>query len=208
MSGTMSELEVLVSIALGVGLASAVGLRVFLPLLVVSIAGYAGYLELGSDFAWLATLPAVVMLGVAATLEVLGYYVPGIDNLLDTMATPAALVAGTIVAAAVMADLPPLVKWTTAVIAGGGAAGLTQSVTALLRVKSTATTGGFANPVLATGELGGSLIVSLLALAAPLIALVLVVVFVWIVVRFARRLLRGNASRALPPAGGGNREGG
>ena len=128
----MSQLDVLVSIALGIGLAAAVGFRVFLPLLVVSIAGYSGYLPLSDSFSWLATLPALLMLGVAAILEIAAYYIPGVDNLLDTIATPAALVAGTVVAAAVMADLPPLVKWTTAVIAGGGAAGITQAVAKLV----------------------------------------------------------------------------
>ena len=192
----MSQLDVLVSIALGIGLAAAVGFRVFLPLLVVSAAGYTGYLPLGDSFSWLATLPALVMLSVAAVLEIAAYYIPGVDNLLDAVATPAALVAGTVVAAAVMADLPPIVKWTTAVIAGGGAAGITQAVTGLLRAKSTVTTGGLGNAVIATGELGGSLLTSLLALFMPLVALAFVVLFCWLSVKVIRRLFR----RAPKPA--------
>ncbi len=184
----MSQWEVLLSVALGIGLAAAVGFRVFLPLLVVSIASYTGHLPLSDSFAWLGTLPAVVMLAVAAASEVLAYYIPGVDNLLDTVATPLAMVAGTVVAAAVMTDMPPLVKWTTAVIAGGGAASLTQGATALLRTKSTTLTGGVGNAVVATGELGGALGVSLLALFAPVIALVFVVLFCWLVVKLVRRL--------------------
>ena len=122
------------------------------------------------------------------------------DNLLDTIATPAALIAGTVVSAAVMTDLPPLVKWTTAVIAGGGAAGLTQGLTSLLRAKSTLTTGGLGNHVIATGELGGALFVSLLALAAPLVAVGLVALFCWFAVRLARRLLRKNRAGQSPSA--------
>ena len=186
----MTQLDVLVSVALGIGLAAAVGFRVFLPLLVVSVAGYSGYLPLSDSFSWLATLPALLMLGVAAILEIAAYYIPGVDNLLDTVATPAALVAGTIVAAAVMTDLPPLVKWTTAVIAGGGAAGITQAVTGLLRAKSTVTTGGLGNAAIATGELGGSLLTSLLALFMPLVALAFVVLFCWLSVKLMRRLFR------------------
>jgi hypothetical protein len=192
----MSQLDVLVSVALGIGLAAAVGFRVFLPLLVVSVAGYSGYLPLSESFSWLATLPAFLMLSVAAALEIAAYYIPGVDNLLDTVATPAALVAGTVVAAAVMADLPPLVKWTTAIIAGGGAAGITQAVTGLLRAKSTVTTGGLGNAVIATGELGGSLVTSLLALFLPLVALAFVVLFCWISVKLIRKLFR----RAPNPA--------
>jgi hypothetical protein len=192
--------DLALSIALGVGLASAVGFRVFLPMLVVSVAACTGHLPLSSGFACLGTPAALIMLSVAAAVEILAYYIPGVDNLLDAIATPAALVAGTIVSAAVMTDLPPLVKWTTAVIAGGGAAGLTQGLTSLLRAKSTLLTGGLGNHALATGELGGALIVSLTALAAPMAALALVALFCWFAIRLVRRLFRrdGAASAAEP----------
>jgi hypothetical protein len=114
----LSSFDLVLAIALGVGLAAATGFRVFLPMLVVSGAAYSGYLPLGESFAWLATPSALIMLGVAALAETLAYYVPGVDNLLDTLATPAAFVAGTVVSAAVMTDVPPMLKWTTAIIAG------------------------------------------------------------------------------------------
>jgi Domain of unknown function (DUF4126) len=179
------------SIVLGIGLAAATGFRVFLPMLIMSGAAYTGHLSLDGSFAWLGTPSALTMLSVAALAEILAYYVPGVDNLLDTVATPAAFVAGTVVSAAVMTDLPPMVKWTAAVIAGGGIAGLTQGVTAMLRAKSIVLTGGFGNPVIATAELGGALLVSLLALAAPLAALALVIVFLWLAIRALRQLFRG-----------------
>jgi hypothetical protein len=196
----MGGLDLALSIALGVGLAAAVGFRVFLPMLVMSIAAYSGHLTLSSGLAWLGTAPALVMLSVATVLEILAYYIPGVDNLLDAIATPAALVAGTVVSAAVMTDLPPLVKWTTAVIAGGGAAGLTQGVTALLRAKSTMMTGGLANHAVATGEWGAALIVSLLALVAPLAAVALVALFCWIAIRLLRRLFRRDRATTPPSA--------
>jgi hypothetical protein len=190
----MSDLDLALSIALGVGLAAATGFRVFLPMLVVSAAAYTGHLPLSENFAWLGTPSALTMLGVAALVEILAYYIPGVDNLLDTLATPAAVVAGTLVSAAVITDLPPMLKWTTAIIAGGGVAGLTQGVTALLRAKSTVLTAGVGNPVIATAELGGSLLVSLLALAAPLIALLVVIVFLWLAMRLIRRIARSASS--------------
>jgi hypothetical protein len=191
----MSDSDLAVSAALGIGLAAATGFRVFLPMLVVSAAAYSGHLPLGHGFAWLGTPSALTMLSVAAVAEILAYYIPGVDNLLDTLATPAAFVAGTIVSAAVMTDLPPMVKWTTAVIAGGGVAGLTQGATAVVRAKSTLFTGGFGNAAIATAELGGALLVSLLALAAPFAALIVVVVFLWLAFRLLRRL-----SRRSPPS--------
>ena len=186
----MAPFDFAVSIALGIGLASAVGFRVFLPLLVTSVAAYGGYIPMSDGFAWLATPAAVIMLGVAALAEILAYYIPGVDNLLDTIATPTALIAGTLVSAAVMADLPPLVKWTAAVIAGGGAASITQGVTTLIRANSTAFTGGLGNPVVATGELGGAALISILALAVPFVALGLVILFCFYAVRTIRKFLR------------------
>jgi hypothetical protein len=193
----LSGFDLVLSIALGIGLAAAVGFRVFLPMLVMSVAAYSGHLTLSSGFAWLATPPALVMLSVAALLEILAYYIPGVDNLLDTIATPAALIAGTVVSAAVMTDLPPIVKWTTALIAGGGAAGLTQGLTSLLRAKSTLTTAGLGNHLVATGEIGAALALSLLSLAAPLLAVVFVALLCWLAVRALRRLRR--SKRAAPP---------
>ena len=186
----MSDLHLPLSIVLGIGLAAATGFRVFLPMLIVSVAAYTGHLPLDAGFAWLATPSALAMLSVAAIAEILAYCVPAVDNLLDALATPAALVAGTIVSAAVMTDVPPMVKWTAAVVAGGGMAGLTQGVTALLRAKSTVLTGGAGNVVLSTAELVGALLVSLLALAAPLAALGLVIFFLWLGTRLIRHLFR------------------
>ena len=132
------------------------------------------------------------MLGTAAMVEIAAFYIPGVDNLLDTVATPGAVIAGTIVSAAVMTDLPPMVKWTAAIIAGGGVAGITQGLTAMLRAKSTVFTGGLGNSAVATAELGSASLISLLALAAPLAALGLVILFFWLAFRLLRGLARGS----------------
>ncbi|MBS0377814.1 MAG: DUF4126 domain-containing protein [Proteobacteria bacterium] len=190
----MAGTELALSIALGVGLATAVGLRVFLPMLVVSAAAYTGHLHLSAGFGWLASAPALLMLAVAALIEVVAYYIPGVDNLLDTLAAPAALIAGTVLTAAVMTDLPPLVKWTTAAIAGGGAAGITQGITSILRLKSTTLTAGLGNHALATSELGGALGLSVLALAAPVIAVAVAAVGLALAIYLLRRFMRRKAS--------------
>jgi hypothetical protein len=138
------------------------------------------------------------MLSVAALVEVLAYYVPVVDNLLDILATPAAFIAGTIVSAAVIADAPPMVKWTAAVIAGGGVAGLTQGLTGILRAHSTAMTGGLGNAVISTAELGGAVLISILALAAPVAAVALVVLFLLVAIRLLRRWLPTGKSPGAP----------
>ena len=187
----MSSFDLTLSIVLGVGLAAATGFRIFLPMLILSAAAYTGHLSLDESFAWLGTPAALTMLGVATIAEIVAYYVPGVDNLLDTLATPGAFIAGTVVSAAVMTELPPMVKWTAAIIAGGGVAGLTQGITAMLRAKSTVLTGGLGNPVISTAELGGAVLVSLLALAVPLVALAVVILFFWLAIRLRRQMLRG-----------------
>ncbi len=192
-----NSLSIAVSIALGIGLAAAVGFRVFLPLLVASIAAYTGHLHLDPGFAWLGTPMAITMLGVAAVVEVLAYYIPAVDNLLDTITTPLALVAGAVVSGAVITDLPPLIKWSTAIIAGGGVAAITQGVTAVVRAKSTAFTAGLGNPVVSTAEMVAAIVIALLALLAPLAALALVIAICWTTVRLVRRFLRSDrAARA------------
>lgn len=181
----------LLSIALGVGLAAATGFRVFLPLLVASLAARSGVLPLSDGFAWLASTPALVTLGTAAVLETLAYYIPGVDHVLDVIASPATVAAGVIASAAVMADVPPTVMWPVAIIAGGGVAGLTKGSAALARAKSGLVTGGLGNPVVSTVETVGATGLSLLAIALPLVCLVAVVVLLVWATRKAGRLMFG-----------------
>ena len=147
-------MQELLSICVGIGLAAACGFRIFVPLLIVSIASTTGNLALAQPFQWMGTYPALVTFSVATALEVGAYYVPWIDNLLDTVATPAAVVAGTVVSASVFTDISPFLKWSLAAIAGGGTAGAIQTGTVLARAASSATTGGLGNAMVATGELG------------------------------------------------------
>ena len=191
----LSEVDIALSIALGIGLAAATGFRVFLPLLVLSLASRYGGMPLSDGFAWLSSPAAMSMLAVAATLEALAYFMPGLDHMLDTLATPAAVAAGILVAAAVMVDLPPMLKWVLAIIAGGGAAALTQGTTVALRTHSAIFTAGLGNPLVAGLELIASLAMSLVALAAPFIAVALVGLAGLLAVRALRK-----ASRAGPPA--------
>src|SRR6478672_7212872 len=151
-------METVLSICLGIGLSAACGFRIFVPLLIMSIASLSGHLQLGQGFAWIATYPALITFAVATCLEIAGYYVPWVDHLLDTISTPAAVIAGTIINASMVSGMSPFLKWTLAVIAGGGAAGLVQGATVLARGASTATTAGLANPILATIELAGSVV--------------------------------------------------
>src|SRR5881394_829642 len=115
-------MEPFLSSLVGIGLSAACGFRVFVPLLVVSIASYSGHLHLAPGFEWMGSTAALIAFATATALEIAGYYVPWVDNLLDTIASPAAVIAGTIATASVVADMSPFLKWTLAAIAGGGIA--------------------------------------------------------------------------------------
>jgi len=194
------SIESLVGIALGIGLAAATGFRIFIPLLLVGLAARFDMLPLGDGFQWLATTPALLTMGTAAVLETLGYYIPGVDHALDVLAGPATLLAGIVASAAVMTEVPPAVLWPVAVIAGGGAAGLTKGSTALLRAKSGVATGGLANPVVSTVETVGATGITILAIAVPVLCFVAVVALLWWAARKAGRLMFGRRKTPPPPA--------
>ena len=195
-------METLLSIGIGLGLAAACGFRVFVPLLVASIAARAGYLSLAAGFDWVGTEPALYAFATATLLEILAYYIPWLDNALDAIATPAAVIAGMLVGAAVFTDLPPFLKWSLAIIAGGAAAGMVQGATGLLRLKSTALTGGLANPVVSTLELAGSLVTAVMALMVPVVALVLAAALCVAAFRLAGTILFGRRGRSAPSDSG------
>src|SRR5688572_12807177 len=188
--GVNDSFDLLLGVALGIGLAAATGFRVFVPLLVAGLAARADWVPLTDSFAWLQSTPALVALASAAAAEILAFYIPGVDNLLDVIAGPLAVAAGIVASASVMVDMPPEIRWPIAVIAGGGIAGLTKLTSAVIRAKSTALTGGLGNPVVSTAETAGAATVSILAIVAPLLCLAgVIAIAVWAV----RRLRRSRA---------------
>lgn len=183
-------MDIILSIALGISLAAACGFRVFTPLLVLGLAGRFGELPLTDVLAWTASSTGLVCLSCATLAETLAYYIPWVDNALDTVSTPLALVAGTLMMGGQMEALPDVMQWGLAIVAGAGSAGAVQVGTTALRAGSTATTGGLGNFVVATGENIMAAIGSVLAVLAPLLAglgFVLLCLLGWIVIRRIRR---------------------
>jgi len=150
---------------------------VFVPPLVLSVAALSGHIHLAPGFEWIGTWPALTAFAVATALEIAGYYIPWLDNILDTAATPIAIAAGTVMAASCVTDVSPFLKWTLAVIAGGGAAGLVQILTVKTRALSSLFTGGLANWVVSTVEAISSTLLSVLVVLIPVLALTLLLVF-------------------------------
>jgi hypothetical protein len=192
-------MEIALSVLVGISLAAACGFRVFVPFLVVSIAALSGHLNLAPGFEWIGTYYALAAFGVATLLEVLAYYIPWFDNLLDTLATPVAVVAGVLIAASVITDMSPFVRWTLAAVVGGGTAAAVQSATVAVRAASSVTTAGLGNQVVSTGELGGSVVTAVLAVSLPVVAVILVIGLAFCI-RGLRRRWRGAARVVSAPS--------
>ena len=168
-------MEIILALALGITLSAASGFRIFLPPLIMSLAALSGNLELSSGFAWVGTYPTAIALGIATIVEILAYYIPVVDNFLDTIEIPTAIAIGTLLTAANLGDVNPLLQWSIAAIAGGGTAGIIEAFTAMTRAGSTTMTGGTGNFLLATAEAISSGILIILAFTVPFFAAALVI---------------------------------
>lgn len=146
--------QTILSLCLGIGLAAASGFKVFIPLFVISFAAFFGndYIDLGASWKWIGTLPAVITFGVAMLVEAIAYFIPFVDNLLDTVSVFLAATVGTLMVVMNLPEMEGLTPWVLAIIAGGGTAGLISTKTAGIRAASSATTAGTGNFVVNTGE--------------------------------------------------------
>lgn len=184
----MEVFDIIISLLLGIGLAAAVGFRVFLPLLILSIAAYFDLISLNDEWLWIGSLTTMIALAVASLLELLGYYIPWLDNALDSIAIPLAAIAGTVVLVATISDVDPIISWGLAIIAGGGTASVIKGNVSLLRLGSTATTGGIANPIVSTIETFIATTLAVLAIFIPILAFLFVLMLFYIIYKFYKKL--------------------
>jgi large-conductance mechanosensitive channel len=183
--------ELITAVAIGIGLAASAGFRVFVPMLVAAIAAKAGVMPLNESFQWLASWTSIAILGTATVVEIMAYYIPVVDNLLDTVATPLAVVAGTLLLTSVLPIDSELMKWITGAAVGGGSAAVVQAGSALTRLTSTKLTAGVGNPVVATVENVAATGTSLLSLVIPFfIVAIFLLLTVFILTRVRRKLRR------------------
>lgn len=184
------EKEIITAVAIGIGLSASAGFRVFVPMLVASIAAKTGLFPVTEGFAWLASWPAIISFGTATVVEILAYYIPFVDNLLDTITTPLAIVAGTLLVTSVLPIDNEFLKWITGLLGGGGVAATVQGGSVMTRLASAKFTAGAGNAVVATGEHAAAFGISLLALFIPVfIAIVILIVTAFLIFKFVKKLL-------------------
>jgi len=187
-------MELILGLVIGICLSAACGFRVFVPLLGMSIAALTGHVHLASGFEWLGTWPALVAFATATVVEIGTYYIPWVDNAMDALMTPVAIAAGVIVTASLLGDMSPFLRWSLAVIAGGGVSGVVHAGTVAVRATSSGTTGGSTNFLVATAELVGSILVTILAILLPFLCLAAVV---WICYRMITTIARSGLFKRL-----------
>ena len=190
-------LPYILSSFIGIGLAAASGFRVFLPLFAVSLASYLGWIPTNDNFQWLSGLPTLIVTGVATLVEILAYYIPVVDNFLDTVTVPLATVAGSVLFASQFIELGTFPQWALAIIAGGGTAATIAAGFAGTRAASTATTAGIGNNVIATTETAGAGLMSVLSIFLPVVAFILALALLILVIIFGRKIWRKIRNTAI-----------
>ena len=190
-------LPYILSSFIGIGLAAASGFRVFLPLFAVSLASYLGWIPTNDNFQWLSGLPTLIVTGVATLVEILAYYIPVVDNFLDTVTVPLATVAGSVLFASQFIELGTFPQWALAIIAGGGTAATIAAGFAGARAASTATTAGIGNNVIATTETAGAGLMSVLSIFLPVVAFILALALLILVIIFGRKIWRKIRNTAI-----------
>ena len=191
--------QIVLALAAGIGLSASCGFRVFVPPLLVSLASMAGFVNLGEDFAWMGTWQAALVFGVAAVVEIAAYYIPALDNFLDTISAPLSAMAGAAITAALLGgDMSPVLRWTLAAIAGGGTALATSTTTAGIRAVSTTTTAGLGNGLFSTAEAGTSTLLSVIAIALPVLGLVLAVILIVLIAKLVKKLRNRKKGEPAP----------
>lgn len=195
-------IKIITAVALGIGLSASTGFRVFIPMLVASLAARFGVFHPTGSFEWLGSLPAIIAFGSATVAEVAAYYIPFVDNLLDSVTTPLSIGAGTLLMTSVLPIDNDLMKWIMGFIVGGGAAATIQGGSVLTRLTSSKFTAGTGNHVLATGENVAAFGTSSLALFIPIIIAVL---FIGLFILSFRKLFKWIKKRKLKREGNGER---
>lgn len=193
-----NSFQIISCLLLGIALSATCGFKVFVPTLLVSIGARAGWIELSSSFTWLESWPAILLLGTATIVEILTYYIPIVDNFIDTIAIPASVVAGTIIVASTMvADISPIMKWVLAIVAGGGSAAAVKTTSAAVKGISSMATAGFGNVIMNTLETICSILCSILALIFPLLVILAIVGVVIVGIHAIRKICHPKTTETI-----------
>ncbi len=173
---------------LGLGLASATGLRTFLPLLMLALSAKFEMfgVRLIDQMDWLVSWPAIAALATATVAEFAGDKVPAIDHGLNAIGYVTRPIAGAVAAGSVFWNVDPSAAAIAGLIVGAPAALAFNAAQTGVRVGSTATTGGLGNPFVSLVEDVLAFLTVIVAFLAPIVIPIVVVILIVVVFRLAR----------------------
>src|SRR5699024_3209885 len=188
-------MDMLISILICIGLAASAGLRVFLPMLILSVFAKLEWIELAAKFDWLDSNPALIMLSVATIIEMISLYIPIVDQFLKTIATPLAAASGVLLTIAMIGDMDPLFSCSFVVFGGGTIAVVTQLVLLTLRWITTFIIFGIGNIFYNFLEGLLSIVLIILSIIFPFFVLFFIGVVIYLFIKFfiKRNKLKGGA---------------
>lgn len=175
------------SLAMGIGLSASCGFRVFIPLLAAAIGVKTGFLPVNDTWLWLGSWPSLIILISACIFELLAYYIPFVDNILDAIAAPISIAAGAIIATSLMPlDDYPAMQWGLGILAGGSAAGTIHLGSGFVRLLSSKFTAGTGNFLVSTTEnaaaVGGTISAFLLPIFTAIMVIFTIFLILWIAI--------------------------
>jgi len=170
------------------GLAAATGLNASLPLLLVGLAARFGLITLVAPYDAVASTTALIGLAVLALVEIAADKIPGFDSVLHRVQGPVTMAAGAIVFASqqsMIQDVSPGLAIVVGLLSAGGV----HTLRALARPVVNVATLGIGGPAVSVAEDVGAVGLTVMALAAPVLALVLLAVILFVIGRaVARRM--------------------
>ena len=185
------------------GLATAAGLNAWVPLLAVGLlAKHTDLVELSGSWTALSDTPVLIALAGVAALDFAGDKIPTVDHVLHAAGTVIAPTTGVVAALSSTSalDVSPGLLTIIGLVAAETAHGTRMTI----RPFSTIGTVGAGNPVLSLIEDVTSTGLSVIAIALPVLALLLVVAMfaaAWTAIRRLRRRRRtGRRYSGAPPS--------
>jgi|SRR5690625_2350751 len=185
------------AILIGVGLSASAGFRVFTPLLVTSIASKASWVTLAEGFDWIGSTPALIAFAIAMIVEICAYYLPVVDNFVKLLATPAAVIAGTMLTASFIGEMDPFLTWSISIIAGGGVSTFTQITTTAIRGTSTMATGGIANFLVTIFEGISAALIAILTILLPFLSVIFIGGIVFLFIKIIKKIKAGSNQKEV-----------
>jgi len=182
--------QIIASIIMGIGLSACCGIRAILPLLGISVASRLGYIHLNPNFLFLSSNAALIVFSLAAILEILAYKVPLVDNFMDAISVPTAIIAGGIAEASFIKGIDPLLALVIGLIVGGSISGLVKVASGTLRAGVTVATAGVGNIFLSIKEDIISVVSIILSIFLPYLALLLLLligIVIFIIIKIIKK---------------------